>query len=114
MEHMHSQVLLINLEIIFYRFEFNTGYPLHRENRENGKKKSLSGKTHGIWKFCQNTGNLVCSSCEFPDSKGKRYFDICRENFQVFLRSWISLLSQFCVCNSHKSRKLAQGKFAVG
>ena len=21
--------------------------------------------------------------------------------------------SQFCVCNSHKSRKLAQGKFAV-
>ena len=22
------------------------GYPLHRENRENGQKKSLSGKTH--------------------------------------------------------------------
>ena len=32
------------------------GYPLHRENRENGKKKSLSGKSQGIWKFCQNTG----------------------------------------------------------
>ena len=33
-----------------------TGYPRHRENRENGPKKSLSGKTQGIWKFCQNTG----------------------------------------------------------
>ena len=22
----------------------------------NGQKKSLSGKTQGIWKFCQNTG----------------------------------------------------------
>ena len=25
----------------------------------------------------------------------------------------MSLPSQFCVCNSQKSRKLAQGKFAV-
>ena len=32
------------------------GYPRHRENRENGKKKSLSWKRQGIWKFCQNTG----------------------------------------------------------
>ena len=32
-------------------------------------KKSLSGKTQGIWKFYQNTGNLVWSSCTFPDSK---------------------------------------------
>ena len=47
-----------------------TGYPLHRENRENGQRNSLSGKTQGIWKFCQSTGNLVCSSCKFPDSKG--------------------------------------------
>ena len=33
-----------------------TGYPRHRENRENGQKKSLSGKTQGIRKCCQNTG----------------------------------------------------------
>ena len=59
-----------------------TGYPRHRENRENGKKKSLSGKTQGIWKFCQNTGNFVHSCCKFP--KGKRYCDICRENFHFF------------------------------
>ena len=28
----------------------------NRENRENGPKNSVSGKTLGIWKFCQNTG----------------------------------------------------------
>ena len=59
---------------------YHTGYPLHRENRENGQKKSLSGKTRVIWKFCQNTGNLVYSSCKFHDSKNKRHFKICREN----------------------------------
>ena len=57
------------------------GYPLHRENRENDKKKS--GKTQGIWKFCQNTGILVCSSC--------------RTNLQFLFGSWISLPSLFCV-----------------
>ena len=39
-----------------------TGYPLHRENRknrENGQNKSLSGKTQGIWKFCQNTRKTI-------------------------------------------------------
>ena len=29
-------------------------------------------------------------------------------------KNWISLPSQFCVCNSHKPRKLAQEIFAVG
>ena len=47
-----------------------------------------------VEKHRENTGNLVCSSCKFPDSKGKRYFE-------------------FRVCNSHKTCKLAQGKFAV-
>ena len=54
---------MLNFEFFFYtkywqdRFARirSTGYPLHRENRENGQKKSLSGKTQGIWKFCQNT-----------------------------------------------------------
>ena len=30
----------------------------------------------------KNTGNLVCSSCKFPDSKGKRYFEICLVNLK--------------------------------
>ena len=33
----------------------------------------------GNLEICQNTGNLVCSSCKFPDSKGKRYFNFCRK-----------------------------------
>ena len=67
-------------------------YPLHRENRENGQKNSLSGKTQGIWKFCQNTGNFVCSSCKFPDSKSKGYCDICHESFHFSPRRWKGLL----------------------
>ena len=51
------------------------------------QKNSLSGKTQVIWKFCpkhrENTENLFCSSCTFPDSKGKRFFDICHGNFQI-------------------------------
>ena len=36
-------------------------------------------------------------------------------NISIFFsRSWIGLPSQFCVCNSHKLWKLAQGKFSVG
>ena len=94
------------------------GYPRHRknrENRENGNKKNLSEKTQGIWKFCQNTGKFVCSSCKFIDSKGigwsLRYLP---RKFPLFSRSWIGLPSHFCVCNSYKLCKLAQGKFSVG
>ena len=72
----------------------------------------LSRKTQGIWKFPQNTGNLVCSSCKFPDSKSKRYFNIANTIPNSF-GSWLSLPSQFCVCYSHESCKLAQGKFVV-
>ena len=62
----------------------------------------------------ENTGNFVCSSCKFPDAKGKGYCNICCENFHFFPRSWRGLQSQFCVCNSYKLWKLAQGKFVVG
>ena len=93
--------------IYSFFFQSHTSVLLGRVPTAQGKqgkwtKNSMSGKTQGIWKFCQNAGNLVCSSCKFADSKGKGSFDI-------FFR----LPSQVCVCNSHKSRKLAQGKFAV-
>ena len=65
-----------------------------------------TGNLEILPKYRENTGNSVCSSCKFPDSRGKRYFDICRKNSQIFLK-------QFGVYNNHKSRKLAQGKFAV-
>ena len=40
------------------RESHQTGSALHREIRESVHKNALSGKTQGIWKFCQNTGNL--------------------------------------------------------
>ena len=49
------------------------------------KTSSLSGKTQGIWKFRQNTGNFVCSSCKLPDSK----------ILKLFFRSWNCLPGQF-------------------
>ena len=56
--------------------------------------------------FCLNTGNFVSSSCKCSDSKSKGYWDSCCNR--------IGLPSQFCVCNTHKLCKLAQGQFAVG
>ena len=43
-----------------------------------------TGNLEILSKHRENIGNLVCSSCKFPDSKGrsKRYFDICSEKFQ--------------------------------
>ena len=88
------------------RWVFVSEHRLARVPTPQGKlgkwqqQKSLSGKTLEIWKYCQNTGNLVCWSCKFPDPP-----------LVFFWRIWIT---QFCVCNSHKSRKLAQGKFTVG
>ena len=88
--------------------------PIFRVPTAQGKQRKWPKKNPCVWKFCQNTGksrNFVCSSCKFPDAKGKGYCNICRENFNFPPRSWIS---QFCVCNSHKLWKLAQRKFAVG
>ena len=89
-------------------------------------KNSLSGKTQGIWKCCQNTGKntgdfvkiqgilfVFCSSGKCSDSKSKGQCNICCKKITFFSRSWIGLPSQFCVCNSHKLCKLARGKFAV-
>ena len=67
---------------------YTPGYPLHRENRENGQNKSCQGKHREFGNFAKTHGKyreLVCSSCKFPDSKGKRYFDICRENFHFLV-----------------------------
>ena len=89
------QSVFVSHYLDFVFFCCCSGYPLHRENRENGQKKSLSGKTQGIWKFCKNTRTLICSICKLPDSKGKRYPDICRKKIHFFFISWISLQESF-------------------
>ena len=61
---------------------YPAGYPLHRENgknKENGLKtfpvRENIGNLESLPKQRENTGNLVCSNCKFPDSKGKRYLN---------------------------------------
>ena len=66
-----------------------------------------SGNLEILPKHRENTGNLVCSSCKFPDSKGKSYSKFAAE-ISNFCLSLIRLPNQFCVCNSHKSRKLTR------
>ena len=65
----------------------HTGYPLHGENREMTKEipfRENTGNLENLIKHRENTRSLFCSSCKFPDSKGKRYFDISRENYHLF------------------------------
>ena len=69
-----------------------SGYPMHRENRENGQKnfpvRENTGNMNILPKHMENAWNLVCSGCKFPDFKGKRYFEICSENLQKFVEAW--------------------------
>ena len=65
------------MHILFHSviYELEHGYHMvptaqGKQGKCGGRGEPLSGKTQGIRKFCQNTGNLVCSSCQFPDSKG--------------------------------------------
>ena len=62
-------------------------------------------KTQGIW-FAQVVNSLILKV------KDISIFAAKLPNLKK--TNWISLPSQFCVCYSHKSCKLAQGKFAVG
>ena len=56
-----------------------------------------TGNLEILPKHRENTGNLVCSSCKFPDSKGIRYFDICRENSQFYFELDKSAKSVLCM-----------------
>ena len=82
--------------------------------RENTGNLEMLSKHREICLNSGKTGNFVSSNCKCSDSKGKEYCDICRKKTQFFSKSWIGLPSQFCVCNTHKLCKLAQGKCAVG
>ena len=57
-------------------------------------------KTQGIW-YAQVVISLILKVKDVL---------IFAAKISIFRRSWIR---QFCVCNRHKSRKLAQGKLTV-
>ena len=89
-----------------------------RENTGNleilSKHRENTGNLDVLSKHMENTGNFVSSSCKCSGSKSKGYCDSCCKKILFFPKSWKGLPSQFCVCNTHKLCKLAQGKFAVG
>ena len=45
------------------------------------KIRENTGNLEILPKHRESTGNLVCSSCKFPDPKSTKYFGIWRENF---------------------------------
>ena len=80
------------------------GYPLHRENRENGPKIPCQRKHREFGNFAKTQGKHreFRSICKFPDSNGKRYFDIRPENFQICCKAeyvyQVSLVYVMFVC----------------
>ena len=94
-------------------YVLRAGYPLHRENGENGQTNSLSGKTQGIWKFAKTKGTWFAQVVHSLTLKVNNILKFAAKISNFF---WLdkSAKSKFYVCNSHKSRKLAQRKFAVG
>ena len=84
----------------------NVGEGTHCTGKKGIMAKNIpSGKTQGIWKCCQNTGKtqgiLIAQIVESLIQKVK---DTAIFDAETFFRNWICLPSQFCVCNSHKSR----------
>ena len=79
----------------------HAGYPRHRENRENGNKKSLSEKTQGIRKFLPISGNsqgILFAQVVNSLMPKVNHIAIFAGKIFIFSRSWMGLLSQFCVC----------------
>ena len=73
-------------------------------------KMTKKNPCQGIRKFYLNTGKT--QGILFGQVVNSLILKV--QEFSFFPRNWICLASQFCVCNSHKLCKLAQGKFAVG
>ena len=88
--------------------------PCQGKHRDFGKFVKTQGK-HG--EFCQKTGKtqgiLLGQVVNVLILKVKD-IAIVAAKISIFSRSWIGLPSQFCVCNTHKLCRLAQGQFAVG
>ena len=69
--------------------------PLHRENWENCPRNSLSGRTQGIWKYCQNIGNLIFGG----QGAG---LDFLR-NFDLKIENHVNFSGIFCVFRSRNA-----------
>ena len=91
-------------------------YPLHRENRENGGEKSVRENTGNLAIFAKTQEKDRILFAQVVNSLILKVKDIsifAAKISSFFFGSWKGLPSQFCVCNSHKSHKLAQRIFFV-
>ena len=76
------------------------------------KKSLCQGKHRESGHFAKTQGILFAQGVNSLILKVKN-IAIFAAIICFLIRSWICLPSQFFVCNSHKSCRLAQGKFAV-
>ena len=90
-----------------------------KKNPCQGKRMKFENfvKTQGEHReFCLNTGKtqgvLLAQVVNVLILKVKDIAIVAAKK-SFFSRSWIGLPSQFCLCNTHKLCKLAQGKFVV-
>ena len=88
--------------------------PCQGKHREFGNFIKTRGK---LREFCLNTGKtqgiLLAQVVNVLILKVKDIAIVAGGKNPFFPRSWIGLPNQFCVCNTQKLCKLAQGKFAV-
>ena len=103
---------LKKIVVAICKLNAHTGYPLHRKIGDNGKINPCQGKHREFGNFAERQGILFAQVVNSlilnvkdisifaakippppPQKKKKK-------------KSWISLPSQFCVCNSHNWRKL--------
>ena len=99
-DNINDKYLLLNILSSFEDIlatQNLAGYPLHRENSNKIPCQGKHRELFGNFAKTQKTGNLVCSSCKFHDSKGKRYFNICHENSQFFLKLDMSTKLVWCL-----------------
>ena len=100
------------------RESFNLHDRFSRVPTSQGKQgkwptKFCQGKHREFGNFAKTQGILFAEVVNFLILKVKDIAIFAAKFFIFFSRSWIGLPSQFCVCDSHKLCKLAQGKFAV-
>ena len=89
------------------------GYPLQRENSEMAKKNPWQGKHRAFGNVAKTQGILFAQVVNSLILKVKDVV-IFAVKISIFSQKLEMSESQFCVFNSHKLSKLAQGTFVVG
>ena len=98
----------------FLKFDMETRQGTHgtRKTGKMAQKIPYQGKYREFGNVVKTQGILFAQVVNVLILKVKDIAIVAQKN-PFFSRSLIGLPSQFCVCNTHKLCKLAQGRFAV-